>query len=126
MIIPNINKSILLEVQNRIDNRISDLFIHSDDDICKLYVCILCNIFVKPKEIQLLSTENLLKHSFMLKNNPSLNVSESLKDCYTVKNLEQLDISLDTKQQIQDLILSPRSTYIKKTIEKRICYMSIM
>ena len=114
MIIRNINKAIALQVQNRIDNRISDLFIQSDDDICKPYVCILCDIFVKPKEIQLLSIESLLKHSFMLKNNPSLNVSESLKDCYTVKNLEQLDISLGTKQQIQDLILLPRSTYIKK------------
>ena len=62
--------------------------------------------------MQLLSIENLLKHSFILKNNPSLNVSESLKACYTVKNLEQLNISKDTKQQIQDLILSPRSIYI--------------
>ena len=70
MIIPNINKAIALEVQNCIDNRISDLFIQSDDDICNPYVCILCDIFVKPKEIQLLSIENLLKHSFMLKNNP--------------------------------------------------------
>ena len=41
-------------------------------------------------------------------------MSESLKACYTVKNLEQFNISKDTKQQIQDLILSPRSTYIKK------------
>ena len=119
MIIPNINKAIALQVKDRINNRISDLFIQSDDNICKPYVCILCDIFVKPKEIQLLSIENLLKHSFMLKNNPSLNVLESLKDCYTVKNLEQLDISLDTKQQIQNLILSPRSTYIKKTIETK-------
>ena len=119
MIIPNINKAIALQVQNRIDNSISDLFIQSDDDICKPYVCILCDIFVKPKEVQLLSTEQLLKYSFMLKNNPSLNMSESLKDCYTVKNFEQLDISLDTKQQIQNLILSPRSTYIKKTIETK-------
>ena len=119
MIIPNINKSILLEVQNCIDNRILDLFIQSDDNICKPYVCMLCDIFVKPKEVQLLSTEQLLKYSFMLKNNPSLNMSESLKDCYTVKNFEQLDISLDTKQQIQNLILSPRSTYIKKTIETK-------
>ena len=119
MIIPNINKAIALQVQDCIDNRISDLFIRSDDDICKPYVCILCDIFVKPKEVQLLSTEQLLKYSFMLKNNPSLNMSESLKDCYTVKNFEQLDISLDTKQQIQNLILSPRSTYIKKTIETK-------
>ena len=114
MIIPNINKAIALQVQDCIDNRISDLFIWSDDDKCKPYVCILCNIFVKPKEVQSLSTKQLLKYSLMLKNNPSLNMLESLKDCYAVKNLEQLDISLDTKQQIQNLILSPRSTYIKK------------
>ena len=119
MIIPNINKAIALQVKDRINNRLSDLFIQSDDNICKPYVCILCDIFVKPKEVQLLSTEQLLKYSFMLKNNPSLNMSESLKDCYTVKNFEQLDISLDTKQQIQNLILSPRSTYIKKTIETK-------
>ena len=112
MIIPNINKAIALQVKDHINNRLSDLFIQSDDNICKPYVCILCDIFVKPKEVQLLSTEQLLKYSFMLKNNPSLNMSESLKDCYTVKNFEQLDISLDTKQQIQNLILSPRSTYI--------------
>ena len=112
MIIPSINKAIALQVKDRINNRLSDLFIQSDDNICKPYVCILCDIFVKPKEVQLLSTEQLLKYSFMLKNNPSLNMSESLKDCYTVKNFEQLDISLDTKQQIQNLILSPRSTYI--------------
>ena len=112
MIIPSINKAIALQVKDHINNRLSDLFIQSDDNICKPYVCILCDIFVKPKEVQLLSTEQLLKYSFMLKNNPSLNMSESLKDCYTVKNFEQLDISLDTKQQIQNLILSPRSTYI--------------
>ena len=119
MIIPNINKAIALQVKDHINNRLSDLFIQSDDNICKPYVCILCDIFVKPKEVQLLSTEQLLKYSFMLKNNPSLNMLESLKDCYTVKNFEQLDISLDTKQQIQNLILSPRSTYIKKTIETK-------
>ena len=79
MIIPNINKAIALQVKD-----------HIDDNICKPYVCILCDIFVKPKEVQLLSTEQLLKYSFMLKNNPSLNMSESLKDCYTVKNFEQL------------------------------------
>ena len=115
MIIPNIDQSISLEVQNRIDNRVSDLFIQTDDNKCKPYVCILCDIFVKPKEVQFLSIENLLKHSFILKNNPSLNVSESLKACYTIKNFEQLNINRDTKQQIQDLILSPRSTYIKKS-----------
>ena len=119
MTIPNIDQSISLEVQNRIDNRVSDLFIQTDDNKCKPYVCILCDIFVKPKEMQLLSIENLLKHSFILKNNPSLNMSESLKACYTVKNLDQLNISKDTKQQIQDLILSPRSIYIKKTIETK-------
>ena len=119
MIIPSINKAIALQVKDRINNRLSDLFIQSDDNICKPYVCILCDIFVKPKEVQLLSTKQLLKYSFMLKNNPSLNMLESLKDCYTVKNFEQLDISLDTKQQIQNLILSPRSTYIKKTIETK-------
>ena len=53
MIIPNINQSISLEVQKRIDNRISNLFIQTDDNKCKPYVCILCNIFVKPKEVQL-------------------------------------------------------------------------
>ena len=90
MIIPNINKAIALQVKDHINNRLSDLFIQSDDNICKPYVCILCDIFVKPKEVQLLSTKQLLKYSFMLKNNPSLNMSESLKDCYTVKNFEQL------------------------------------
>ena len=112
MIIPSINKAIALQVKDSINNRLSDLFIQSDDNICKPYVCILCDIFVKPKEVQLLSTKQLLKYSFMLKNNPSLNVP--LKDCYTINNLEQLDISLNTKQQIQDLFFSPRSTYIKK------------
>ena len=46
MIIPNINQSISLEVQNRIDNRISDLFIQTDDNKCKPYVCLLYDIFV--------------------------------------------------------------------------------
>ena len=53
MKIPNINQSISLEVQKRIDNRISNLFIQTDDNKCKPYVCILCDIFVKPKEVQL-------------------------------------------------------------------------
>ena len=42
-------------------------------------------------------------------------MSELLKSCYTIKDLDQLEINLDTKHQIQDLILSPRSTYIKKS-----------
>ena len=118
MIIPNIDQSISLEVQNRIDNRVSDLFIQTDDNKCKPYVCILCDIFVKPKEMQLLSIENLLKHSFILKNNLSLNLLASLKGCYTIKNLEQLEITLHT-EQIQDLILLPRSTYVEKNYRKK-------
>ena len=42
-------------------------------------------------------------------------MSESLKNCYTFKDLEQLQIDLQTKHQIQDLILSPRSTFINKS-----------
>ena len=51
MSIPDINKEISSEVQERIDKRISDLFIQSEHNICKPYVCILCDIFVKPKEL---------------------------------------------------------------------------
>ena len=42
-------------------------------------------------------------------------MSESLKSCYTFKDIEHLEIDLDTKHQIQGLVLSPRSTYIKKS-----------
>ena len=86
MSIPDINKDISRQVQKQIDNRISDLFIQADHNICKPYVCILCDIFVKPKEIQLISTKRLLKHSSILKNNPFLEMSESLKSCYTIKD----------------------------------------
>ena len=114
-------------MQECIDRRISDLFIQADDDNCKPYVCILCDIFVKPKEIQLISTKKLLKHSSILENIQFLDMSESLKSCYTFKDLDQLEIDLGTKHQIQDLILSPRSTYIKKSRrKKKICNMSIM
>ena len=41
-------------------------------------------------------------------------MTESLKSCYTIKDLDQLDLDLHARHQIQDLILSPRSTYIKK------------
>ena len=45
-------------------------------------------------------------------------MSKSLKSYYTIKDLDQLEIDLHTKHQIQDLILSPRSTYIKKYRKK--------
>ena len=77
-------------------------------------MCILCDIFVKPKELQLISTKKILKHSPILENSPLLDISESLKSCYTYKDIDQLEIDLDTKHQIQGLILSPRCTYIKK------------
>ena len=115
MTIPDINKEISRQVQEQIDKRISDLFIQADHNICKPYVCILCDIFVKPKELQLISTKKLLKHSSILQNNPYLDISESLKSCYTFKDLDQLEIDLVSKHQIQELILSPRSTYIKKS-----------
>ena len=57
MSIPKINKFISREIQQRINRRISDLFIQTDYDKCKPYVCILCDIFVKPKKLQLFSTE---------------------------------------------------------------------
>ena len=120
--IPDINKEISSEVQEQIDKRISDPFIQAGHNICKPYVCILCDIFVKPKELQLTSTKKLLtstkkllKHSSILDKNRYLDMSESLKNCYTFKDIDQLEIDLDTKHQIQDLILSPRSTYIKKS-----------
>ena len=115
MSIPDINKEISSEVQERIDKRISDLFIQSEHNICKPYVCILCDIFVKPKELQLISTKKLLKHSSILEKNRYSDMSESLKNCYTFKDLEQVQIDLQTKHQIQDLILSPRSTFINKS-----------
>ena len=115
MSIPDINKEISSEVQERIDKRISDLYIQSEHNICKPYVCILCDIFVKPKELQLISTKKLLKHSSILEKNRYSDMSESLKNCYTFKDLEQVQIDLQTKHQIQDLILSPRCTYIKKS-----------
>ena len=115
MSIPIINKDISRQVQKRIDKRISDLFIQADHNICKPYVCILCDIFVKPKELQLISTKKLLKHSSILENSPLLDISESLKSCYTYKDIDQLEISLDTKHQIQGLVLSPRSTFINKS-----------
>ena len=46
-------------------------------------------------------------------------MKESLKSCYTIKDLDQLDVDLHARHQIQDLILSPRSTYIKKITEKK-------
>ena len=119
MSIPDINKNISNEVQQRIDRRISDLFIQTEDNNCKPYVCILCDIFVKPKEVKLILTIQLLKHLSTLKSHLSLNMSESLKSCYTIKDFDQLEIDLRTKLQIQDLILSPRSTYIKKVTEKK-------
>ena len=79
MSIPDINKEISSEVQERIDKRISDLFIQSEHNICKPYVCILCDIFVKPKELQLISTKKLLKHSSILEKNRYSDMSESLK-----------------------------------------------
>ena len=115
MSIPDINKNISNEVQQCIDKRISELFIQAEDDNCKPYVCILCDIFVKPKEVKLLSTRQLLKHSSILKNHLLLNMSDSLKSCYTIKDLDQLDIDLHTAHKIKDLILSPRSTYIRKS-----------
>ena len=115
MSIPAINKEISSEVQEQIDKRISHLFIQSEHNICKPYVCILCDIFVKPKELWLISTKKLLKHSSILENSPLLDISESLKSCYTYKDIDQLEIDLDTKHQIQGLVLSPRSTYIKKS-----------
>ena len=70
MSVPIINKDILRQVQKQIDKRISDLFIQADHNICKPYVCILCDIFVKPKEIQLISgpynTINLMKNDYIL------------------------------------------------------------
>ena len=119
MSIPDINKNISNEVQQRIDKRISELFIQAEDDNCKPYVCILCDIFVKPKEVKLLSTRQLLKHSSILKNHLMLNMSDSLKSCYTIKDLNQLDIDLHTAHKIKDLILSPRSTYIKIVTGKK-------
>ena len=113
MSIPDINKNISNEVQQRIDRKISDIFIKTDDGICKPYICVLCDIFVKPKEVKLISTRQLLKHSSILKNHLSLNMTESLKSCYTIKDLDQLDLDLHARHQIQDLRLSPRSTYIK-------------
>ena len=115
MSIPIINKDISRQVQKQIDKRISDLFIQADHNICKPYVCILCDIFVKPKDLRLISTKKLLKHSSILENSPLLDISESLKSCYTYKDIDQLEIDLDTKHQIQGLVLSPRSTYIKKS-----------
>ena len=115
MSIPDINKEISSKVQERIDKRISDLFIQSEHNICKPYVCILCDIFVKPKELQLISTKKLLKHSSILEKNRYSDMSESLKSCYTYKDIDQLEIDLDTKHQIQGLVLSPRSTNIKKS-----------
>ena len=119
MSIPDINKNISNEVQQRIDRKISNIFIKTEDGNCKPYVCILCDIFVKPKEVKLISTRQLLKHSSILKIHLSLNMTESLKSCYTIKDLDQLDLDLHARHQIQDLILSPRSTYIKIIIGKK-------
>ena len=98
-------------VRNNINRRFDALYYQSDDGVAKPYVCLVCDEFLKPEEVKILPLEKLAKAQSILTPSVWNNVSPKIAACYTFDG--NLDEATENFQWMDDMLLSPRSSYIK-------------
>jgi hypothetical protein len=105
------------EVSNRINRRFEKLYRKVDNGY-QPYVCLICDEFLKPNELQRLAVTTLKRTSNLLKPAQWLGLSVGLAQCYkyggdigTYNDSRPEDESL--RCDISEMLLSPRACYIR-------------
>ena len=101
-------------VKAKINERFDSLYGTTSFGTYQPYVCIVCDEFLDPNSMVLLSKDLLRKSRFLLKPSQWNEVSIEIAKCYQYNcNIGQQTIVDNI--WIQDLLLSPRATYICRT-----------
>ena len=90
-------------IRQRINASIQRCMLRDEGGNYKAPVCIVCDRFIKPNDIQTITIPMLEKHADKLKPNQITNIPLDLIDCYKVQS---------TSPVITQCLLSPRSTYL--------------
>jgi hypothetical protein len=105
------------EVSNRINKRFEELY-RKDGNGYQPYVCLICDEFLKPNEMQRLAVTTLQKTSNLLKPVQWLGVSSCLAQCYRydgdIGNYNEPNRDGETLHcAMSEMLLSPRACYIR-------------
>ena len=98
-------------VRQRINARFEKLFHITETGEAKPYVCLCCDSFLKPEELQVLSVEELKEGRSALQQKAWNRVPSALAACYVYDgNCGDYDQDRDW---MQELLLSPRACFIR-------------
>ena len=97
-------------VKSNINQRFDGLFYKHENGKVKPFVCVICDEFLKPKEVEIVSVEKLKEAHSILTPSAWNSVSPEILDCYTFAD-EYVD-GTSNPEWMNDMILSPRSSYL--------------
>ena len=98
------------DVQKRINQRFDELYMRTEAGY-KPHVCLICDEFVNPSKLDILSMQTLHGNRLLLRAQPWNQVSTSLASCYKFDGYCG-DYADDVAGGIESLLLSPRASYI--------------
>ena len=107
------------EIMEKINLRFDRLFHETAPGIYEPHVCIICDEFLKPDGIEVLTLAMLKENRVMLTaSNQMCNVSPDLASCYRYTGMLG-ESSNEDFQWVQDLLLSPRACYLRPQEQRR-------
>jgi hypothetical protein len=89
-------------IQQRINESFNETFLHVARNDPRPLVCVICDRFIQPSSLQILSIEFLSKHQDQLHNNNATNLTEELEKYYTVNYILSNDSNV-----VSNCLLSP-------------------
>lgn len=104
-------------VKQRINKRVEELLFTSKCGVVVPYVCLSCDELLKPREVSTISIEARKKSQHLLKPAQWNHVSGNLAGCYQYRG-DCGDGSNET-HGMDELSLSPRAVYIRKSVSGR-------
>jgi len=100
-------------VKKNINARFGALYHKIESSVAKLFVCLVCDEFLKSKEVKILTLKKLANAQSILTPGVWNKASPELSACYTFEG----DFEEDTENfyWMKEMLLSPRSSYLKFT-----------
>ena len=107
------------EVKERINKRFSKLYRQTESGLFLPYVCLICDVFLKPSKVELLKISALEHRSSLLKPTTWNAVTPALADCYTYTGNCGSFEDESQVEWIRELLLSPRACYMANELDGR-------
>jgi len=102
------------EVKATLNERFEKIFWVDDEGDFHPHVCIICDKFVKPRNLSVLKPEVVYRNRDLLKPKRWNDVSQSLANCYRYEGDTGDEVFDDTNNDwTSDLLLSPRAHFVR-------------